>query len=315
MGLIMKDKDEQVVQDFLTEIYTKNYARAGVNVEYARQLVELGMQKYQTGGQNQDIDQQIADTMRAARLEKRAEQARQRKSGAYTHPKEATLWDIIDFSHTRTFFDYGANNLKIINILASVYRNMQFVAVDIIPPETAGEFTQPHRGQYFQIQPDLSDFDRPEIMQTAPDMINIKLVLHHFESNQQLRRLLQHLQKLAKPHTQILLWEETFDVNPQSAAEITQHNNQLGIQTDEALTAQWHTLTSEQKKLALLINDMMINYANPHMPWTNLYKSWQEWCTLFAEAGFALRQEYNLGIRLNGKLQHGMQIVGVFTKK
>lgn len=309
------DKELQKVYTFLQELYRRNFAFVSVESKFADKIVDLGFQKYTLGGHAPDIDAEIYATIKKARLAKRAWRSSCKKQGLPFEKQEITPWTLFDLSEVNRFLDYGANNLLTIDKLAHKNPHIEFVGLDIVSPKEAGRFVQPERCSYIQVSSQLENLPSIEELGGSPDCINIKLVLHHFESKELLHKLFLYLANIAHSGTTLLLWEETYKELHPNIAQLVSQNNKIGILTNKDLTEEFYNLTHEEKELTLLINDMLLNYANPHMQWTTLYQSWEKWVALCEEYGFNLSTEYNLGIRVNGKLQQGMQIIGKFIKK
>lgn len=302
------------VKTFLQNWYRANFEFAELPISIADEIVEKGIQKLNEGGKNLQTDEELFGLFKKARNAKRD---KRREKGSNTkgyHVREDSPWDLIEFKEDALYLDFGANQLRNINIFAQRYPKMKFIGMDIHKYEDTHGFDFPDRCEYFQVDKELKSFPK---IDNAPDYIIMKLMLHHLESQEILERLLGDMKNIADEKTQIIIWEESYyeKLNDENIKEFTKQNNKNLIFTDYNLTKEFNDLNSDQKEQVLLINDMLLNYANPHMQWTLLYKSWEEWQKIFDEFGFKLNTTHHLGARINGKVQQGFHTIGIFTKK
>lgn len=306
----------QQVENFLKNWYRANFEFAEIPTDIADDIVNTGIQKFHENGTEQTTDQQLFDLFKKSRGVKRDNRRKYGSNRKNYHAREDSPWDLFEFKKDALYLDFGANNLRNINIFAQLYPEMKFIGMDIHAYEDTLGFDFPDRCEYFQVDTELKNI--PNIRKTfeAPDYIIVKLMMHHLESQEILERLLKFLHEVSGEQTQIIIWEETYYKNftEQEIKKLTEKNNQHGIFTDENLSKEFYSLTIEEREQVLLINDMLLNYANPHMQWTLLYKSWEEWQDLFKGFGFNLKETFHLGARVNGKVQQGFHTIGVFQK-
>lgn len=222
---------------------------------------------------------------------------------------EIFLWDLFDLEDVKTFVDVGANKLRRINELAGRYPHIkEFVGVDVVPQ--VYKFSFPDKSRYVQIEPDSNDLGLDD---SSVDMVSIQYALHHFESDNAIRRTLQAAYKALKPEGRLLIWEESFAENVE-LRELASSNNQLGIETDLELTKRFYDLSDEEKLEFIIVNDWIINVNNPHMQWTGLYKPWEDWQKIVQDSNFRLSKFHNLGLRKNAMIKQGVHVIGEFRK-
>ena len=290
---INKEFDSQNVKDLLLDFYSKNFEKAHVSIELAVHIVEIAWDK------EIDVEQKIRQLNR---IYKKANTIADRTR------VELDLLDLIVLKENSNFLDIGANKLDLVNKLASKHKSVTFTACDIIPQ--ANEFRFPDRSTYLQIN---SNQQIP-ILDNSFDVINIKFVLHHLESDSEINFMLSEVNRLLKKDGRLYIWEESFRENIEDIDKTIEINYSLGILTDYELTQKFQSLSKKEKYQFILVNDWIINAYNKHMPWTNMYKSWEKWIEIFSDKGFYNSKEYNLGLRLNGKVKQGINMLGEFIR-
>jgi SAM-dependent methyltransferase len=224
--------------------------------------------------------------------------------------REKDILEELDLKGVEEFLDIGANNLSTINKLMPINKKIKlFHAIDII--EKKSIFKDESRGRYYKVAQNVNIKDFPLEPNTI-DFINIRFVLHHFNSLEDITHQLQICFNLLKDGGRLLLWEESFE--DEFNAEIFRKNRAEGLLTDLELTKRLYDLSVAERIEFIQVNDWIINTKNPHMPWTGQYYSWRKWMALFSDAGFKLKGYKNLGLRVNGKLKQGVNIIGEFVK-
>jgi SAM-dependent methyltransferase len=287
------------VKELLELFYTKNFELSGVDINFAKNIIEKAW-----AARSLNPEQINEAQLEILKLFKLA------KSQIKTRVLEKGPLELIDWSGVNTFLDIGANKFDTLNYLAHFHKDIEkLIAVDIIPQQ--GNFRYPEKSEYYQI--DLENGDIP-LLENSIDFINIQFVLHHFQDDQAIRKTLESCKKVLKPNGRLLLWEETFVENI-NIEKLVKVNSKLNIHTDHDLTDKFYKLVDDEKWEFIIINDWIINVGNEHMQWTGLYKKWSEWLVLFFEYGFELKMEYNLGLRSNGKLKQGVPMLGIFELK
>lgn len=231
------------------------------------------------------------------------------KNNVKNPPDEIEPIDIFDLNGVATFLDIGADKLSTINYLAERNQKIKkFIAVDIIPQRK--EFVDPKRGEYIQI---TSDTESLPIEDESVDWVNIQFVFHHFRDKEAIERMIVNCRNVLKPGGKLLLWEESFSEKFKLADYIG--NYELGIKTDKWLTEKFFSLDQEKRWELIIANDWLINVNNPQMLWTGQYYKWNEWIETFRKANFQLEKEYNLGLRINGRIKQGVYTLGLFRRK
>lgn len=286
----------QEVAHMLSELYKRNFKKAGANPDLGVQFVDYVWTHR---------DQRADDILYADIREIYRDARRQRNLKKLT---ETPPWELFEFEDTGIFLDIGANTLFTINLLAQMYSEMRFIGVDIVPQQK--EFIFPERGNYIQIDPD--NFILP-IEDDSIDIVNIKFVLHHFKDNALIQQALSEIHRVLKKGGQFILWEETFDTSFDTQ-KIKEQNNQLGIETDYELSEQLYQLPEDKRWELIIVNDWMINFAHKHIPWTYQYYTWPQWVGLTSSVGFTLEKTINFGLRNNGLLSQGAHMMGLFRK-
>lgn len=287
----------QEVTDLLLNFYEANFRKAGIPEEIAEELIfSIWQEKGKT--ENKILAKKVADIMLKA------------KEHIQFHIAETELIKLWNLENVKTFLDVGANRLTAINHYASKYPSIEkFIAIDVIPQKE--KFRVPEKSSYFQINTEDKSFP---VVNNSIDCINIQFVLHHFENFDSIKNTLEKCQKAIRPGGLLMFWEETFRENL-NIDSLVKENNRLGIFTDKELMEKFYKLDKEKRFEFIIANDWLINIGNAHMQWTGQYRTWEEWIELFAEYGFILNKEFNLGLRANGRLKQGVHVLGKFRKK
>ncbi len=288
-------KSEEVTE-LLIDFYSANLVKAGLPKNLGRDYV-LKVWNNKNSSDKEKLRSECDTIMTEA------------KNKIKYVPDEADPLDLFDLSNVDTFLDIGANKLSTINYYSKKYSKIKrFIGVDIIPQRNP--FDDLSRGTYYQIDSDAKSFP---IKNQSVDFINIQFALHHFLDLDSIQRILANCQKAIKPDGCLLLWEESFTDTYNMNCVKT--NNDLGIKTDRNMTKRFYDLNEQQRYEFIIVNDWLINVNNPHMPWTGQYYNWNEWKTLLKKYGFVLEKQYNLGLRINGRLKQGVHMMGVFRSK
>jgi hypothetical protein len=283
------------VQQLVANYFEQNCVLAGVPSGLGQELIDFVWQ------QKNKTD---FETLRLQSLEK----MQPILSSMTTKPTEKNSLYLLDFSQAKTLIDIGANKLAAINFFGNKFPAIeQLIAVDIIPQRRTFHF--PTRSKYIQTKPDQKQLPLPN---ASADVVQFKFVLHHLQSKEHIKEMLSEAHRLLKTGGRLIIWEETFTDN------FTQHDlnlaTQAGIQTDWEMTQQFYQLSNQQRKNFIAVLDWVINVANPHMPWTGQYCSWNEWLSSIKPLGFQLQRKINLGLRLSGKPKQGVHVLGEFVK-
>jgi len=281
------------ITNLLSQFYTKNFQRAGVDLNLAEELIS-----------------NLSNPHKITRIFKIA-----KKASIYPIT-ELEPFSLFDLSKVKTFLDIGANKLTLLNQLPAFYPNInRLIGIDIIPQSK--KFAVPQISEYYQINPEFTDFPLDKVSPNTVDFINLKFVIHHFPEDDSIKRCLSICRQLLKSNGTLLVWEETFDEtlsnNNSKIKHLVQNNNRLNIQTDFELTRDFYQLNNQEKIKFIKTNDRLISTHHPHMPWTDQYKSWQDWLAIITSQKFKLNKSYNLGLRLNGRLKQGIHIIGQFA--
>ena len=286
------------VKELLADFFKANFKYAGVNDSLAEEIINLSWDTRKKSANVPEMMQLIGQKFEYA------------KTLVTQDVKEVNSIDIFDYSKVCSYLDVGANKLDTINYLMQEYSNIErFIGIDIIPKR--GKFSRPNKGIYYKVTNDAKNFP---IKNNSIDLINIQFVLHHFAGIDSIRRMLQNCKQALKKGGRLILWEESFrrDTN---IKDLCKKNHQINIRTDETLTQRFYNLDDDQKWEFIIANDWIINIKNPHMPWTGEYYVWDKWVELLKEYGLILRREFNLGLRVNGKLKQGVHIIGEFSSE
>jgi SAM-dependent methyltransferase len=223
--------------------------------------------------------------------------------------RESDPLDIINFDEVKTFLDIGANKLSAINFLGKKYKHIEkFIGVDVIPQFT--DFMFPDRTEYHQVG---ANDDNYPIADGSVDLILIQYAFHHFPTQTEIKTCLSNCYKVLKPGGRLVLMEESF-TKKFDYTDINKNSQKFNIKTNKELTERFYNLTCAEKWEFILANDWLINVNNPHMQWTGQYRIWEDWVKLLESHNLILRDTYNLGLRVNGRLKQGVHIIGVFQK-
>ncbi len=284
-----------VVTELLKDFFVANYTWAGIPKEQAEEFVL-------TAWQGKGVIETEELRKKCAKL------LLQIKDDIKVKVTENEEFSLIKLDSVQTFLDIGANRLAAINYYARRYEAVKFIGVDIIPQN--GDFMFPERGEYYQVEPDVTSFPIPP---ESVDVILIQHTFHHFPNEVAIRNTLNICQGLLKPGGRLVLMEETFtkDFDYSTIPNIVTN---FGLQTDADLTRRFYDLTPAERWEFIIANDWLINVHNPHMQWTGQYRTWEEWTKLISEYGLNLQTSHNLGLRLNGRLKQGVHMVGEFQK-
>ena len=297
------------VTRLLYEFYSKNFDFAGIPGDLAKELIldsfyskeSLGISGSKNMHESVELEEfEVALASKLVEVQKRA------RDLATNPPTEVFPMDLIDLSEVEYFLDYGANKLTTINRMAKNFPNTKsLVAVDVVPQQQS--FVRPEISSYFQVGYDLQNF---ELGESKFDFINLQYVLHHMQEEDLIKKLLKKFQSLLKPNGRLLLWEESFssyfDLNDFSS------NRSLGVQTDIELTRKFYELTEDERWEFVVVNDWVLNVNNSHMQWSYEYRKIGEWLDLFESLGFVLKRKFELGLRVNGHVKQGVNVLMEF---
>lgn len=286
----------EVVTKLLTDFLSANFTKAGIDKNLAEKFITTTWK-----GKN-SIDFEI--------LRKEGDALMMQAKGVVVNqPDESDPLDIINLDGVDSFLDIGANKLATINYYAQRYKQIrQFIGVDVIPQR--GVFIEPGKSVYHRVDPEAKSFP---VKNESIDVVNVQFVFHHFPDLASIKRSLGICRSIIKPDGRLILWEEAFSKSFDPSLSET-NINEIGIKTDRELSRRFYNLDEGKRWEFIVANDWLINVNNPHMPWTGQYYNWREWTELLSEFGFVLEKQYNLGLRVNGRLKQGVHMVGVFRK-
>jgi SAM-dependent methyltransferase len=280
----------QLLKDF----YKANFQKAGIDPILADELIDSLISNLE----DKKIRSKIQKVFKKAFLQLK-------------NPiSELDIRELIDFSDVKVFLDVGANQLGTLNWAAEKYPAIErLVGVDMIHQKR--ELFDPKRCEYYQL--DLLDNPLP-LKNSSVDLVNIQFVLHHFPDLESINYVLAECKRVLKPNGRLILWEESFEENVENE-KLGSMNEKLGIPTNIELTTRFYNLSIEERIKFIKLNDKLINAGNPHMPWFDQYRSFEEWSDILGNFGFKLEKNYNLGLRVNGRMRNGVHIIGVFNNR
>ncbi|MCK5241486.1 methyltransferase domain-containing protein [bacterium] len=286
----------QAVTDLLVDFYRANFEHAGVDPDMGEKYVKKIWENKNSKTED-ELRQFGLAILTQAKLLRRYEVT------------EKNILDMITLKPGEILLDVGANDLDRINYLAKKFPESKFIGVDIIPRHD--KFDYPDRCKYYEVKSDATSFP---IEDESIDITNNQFSWHHFPDLDAIKRALVIQHAILKNGGLLILWEESFDKNVE-VEELAARNARVGIQMDSEFTQRFYNLTEDQRWEFIIANDWLINPKNPHMPWTGQYYPWEEgWKRLVESYGFRLIEEYNLGLRVNGRLRQGAHIIGMFEK-
>jgi len=144
------------------------------------------------------------------------------------------------------------------------------------------------------------------------DLIISSYVFHHMTITE-IEKNAEIIKKLLAEHGKLILIEESFE-NDMPDQESINHLNQTGFETNNNLTEDFLKLSLIQRKQAIYLNDVLINYKNlSYIPWTLQYKTMIEWESIFTKARLKLQNKYFFGFIQSGRLKQGITSMQVFT--
>jgi ubiquinone/menaquinone biosynthesis C-methylase UbiE len=288
-------KSEKVTE-ILVDFYEANFLKAGLEKGRGEEFVIKAWES------KDNTDPEV--------LRKECDQILLRaKAETKNLPTEREPLDIISLDKIDKFLDIGANKLATINYYAQKYPSVEeFIGIDVIPQRN--EFVFPKKCHYFQVDPEANLYP---VEHQSIDLINIQFVFHHLPDLMSIKKNLEICQRIIRPRGKLVLWEESFP-EKFDFGEMKNNVENLGIETDRELTERFYALSETERWEFIIANDWLINVNNPHMPWTGQYYSWPEWISLLKEFGFVLEKQYNLGLRINGRLKQGVHMVGIFNR-
>jgi SAM-dependent methyltransferase len=286
-------KSEEV-KNLLQDFFKANFEASGIDMKLAEKILDMSWNA--KGSKDLEVD------MKEISLVFDEVKSKMRIASHEINPIE-----LVDLSSVNTFLDVGANKFALINYIIKNHPNVrELLAIDVVPMQ--GTFLNPEICKYYQTDSEATQFPIPD---QSVDLIDIQFVLHHFPDQESIERMIENCRKSLKKGGKLVLWEESFEENV-NTRELAASNHKLKILTDQTLTERFYRLSEEQRWQFIIANDWIINVGNAHMQWSGMYKKWSEWIVLFEKHGFKLTNQYNLGIRINGKAKQGVHIVGVF---
>lgn len=315
------------VIDFLVELYCKNFKAMNINLElanlFANELINLGLIKHLgIHKDNKNINNKISLLLKKIRKIKKQNKNNsligEQKNKIQKVNKENSPWNLLNLNNKMNFLDFGCNNFVTINKLADSSKDSFFIGVDVLDFNLVN-IKYKERCIYKKVSAHLNDLPyflfEHNLSSTNATHINLKLVLHHITDDLVLEKLFSFLKHILNKETKIFLWEESYEKfgnNNLDIKNLVLKNNKFGILSDFNLTQTFNNFNADTKKEIISINDALVNYSNPHIQWPAKYRSWLEWEKIFYKYGFCIKQKFNLGIRINSKMQQGIQIIGVF---
>jgi len=282
------------VKNLLLSFYKANFLKAGIDSSLADKII------------NTIWEQKNSTSFTTLRLEIK-QYFEIAKTNTNNHPRERNLLNLLSLNETKTFLDFGANKMTTVNFVARQYPNIEKIfAIDIVPQH--GPFKHPDKCIYFQITKNLEFFPFED---KSIDCINIQFVLHHLENVGIVNKLFQQCRRIISNKGKLIIWEESYTFQMPSLDSI-KSNNALGTFTDLKLTQIFYSLSEKERLEFIIINDWIINVNNEHIQWWGQIKPWQEWTRLISKYNFNLKNQFNLGLRVGGKLKQGVHMVGEF---
>lgn len=209
-----------------------------------------------------------------------------------------------DLLGVRTVLDFGCGKLVFLKNIAENNKNIEkLIGIDS------------------KSQPDLKDSDErisffrnlEEIEDSSVDLIIIKLVLHHLNSEQIARDIFSDLKRVLRPSGKLIVFEESFPDAICDLTEVRKNLSEFKLELSEA-TADFLQLAREDRIKFLFLNDWLMNLQNAYMPWTLQYKSMEEWRDLIESVGFREKEARFLGAIKHRKRKQGMTAELIFSR-
>ncbi|KKR20196.1 MAG: hypothetical protein UT50_C0020G0007 [Candidatus Moranbacteria bacterium GW2011_GWA2_39_41] len=207
-----------------------------------------------------------------------------------------------DLQNVETVLDFGCGKLAFLkNIAESNAEVRRLIGVDL------------------KSQPVLDcldsriEFHRSlnEVANASVDVVTIKLVLHHLESEQKAQEIFTELRRVLKSGGKLIVFEESFTDANHGVEEIENYLAKFNLKLSE-VTVDFLQLSRECKIKFLFINDWLMNLQNVYMPWTMQYKSMEEWRDLIVSVGFVEKESHFLGAIKHRKRKQGMTAILTF---
>ncbi|GAB4286203.1 MAG: hypothetical protein Kow0081_4210 [Candidatus Dojkabacteria bacterium] len=290
---IFKTKE---VRDLLSDFYYLNFQKAFLGGDIGQKIVQITWDNRNIHSPK-EIYRKIASLF---------EEARARNKYKVEERRPITLFKI---AGVKTFLDFGSNKFRTLNEFGYDHPNVKkLIGVDVIPK--SGDFAYPEKSEYIQVDEDANNFP---LEGESVDLINVQFVFHHVKDKKTIQNIIKNLVKVLKQRGRLLLWEESFEEEC-DVAKLVSTNIALKIKTDFDLTNRFYLLGPEQRWEFIIVNDWIFNVNNPHMQWSGQYYCWEQWVKIMKDGGLSLEKYYNLGIRVNGQIKHGIHIIGEFVK-
>ena len=224
-----------------------------------------------------------------------------------------------DISGAKTILDFGCGKLAFLKNIAEKEKNIgKFVGIDAWS------------------QPVLEDIDQrivfsrnlDNIPDNSVDLVTVKLVLHHLESDEAIIEVFKDIKRVLKSGGEMIIFEESFpeikvDPSASSAADSARDDKikntkkyleKFDFELAEDATREFLELSEEDKINYLYLNDWLMNLKNKYMPWALQYKSMEEWERLAEAVGFKRVESHFIGAVAKRKRRQGMTAVLKFIK-
>lgn len=209
---------------------------------------------------------------------------------------------------TQSILDYGCGRMALLRRLARIDTKLKHLYG--FDPGSLPEYVDfDPRAQYF------SEINEVEKLESI-DLVHSSYVFHHLTKDE-IQQSLHTIRKVLKPGGRFILIEETFPVEDieLKTSEGCQFLSSLGFDLHIDLTQKFSSLSTKNKFLAILLNDILANLKNlSYMPWTFEYNTMEEWRRIVENQQFRLEYEYYCGIPRTERLKQGLTSLMVFRK-
>jgi len=294
----LKELTSKKVKDLLADFYYQNFQEYGKVGYIGNAIVDLVWDQKEKTSES-ELRNKVNDFYN---LSKSNKQHVDRKT-------EQPVISLIDLSTVQTFLDIGANKLTLINeVAASNSRIQKFIAIDVIPQSK--RFEHSNKFEYYQVDEHSPQYP---LVSESVDFVNISFALHHMKNAKSITHTLQEIRRVISANGRLLIWEESFE-DKVEVKEIVNSNRGRDIFTNQDFTERFYKLSKDERMQFIIINDWIVNAYNDHMQWTGQWRDWNSWVELLGKNGFVLKEKYNLGLRLNGKVKQGVHLLGLFSK-
>ncbi len=228
----------------------------------------------------------------------------------WKEPKMALSYRMLEpfMNDTRSFLDFGCGRLALLRKIGQMSSD-ELILYGFDPYSDPEHLPHDPRIHFFTSQEALSKLK-------DIDMAYTSYVFHHLEEHI-IHQSLDTLHKLLKPGGTLLVIEETFpEINSvEQDEEAFAFAKASGIDLEKNLREKFLELPTQEKLLTLFVNDVLININNlGYMPWTNQYRSMNQWTEVISSHGFNLQQQLYFGVFREGRLKQGITSLLRFRK-